>query len=139
MKRADSQFRKLATHSIDKATATGFDSLDEKERVAYCVQTLETEVVTGGFRNYLWGAYGDHALETVAVLDKIGASQTARLLRQSFRVFPNRKPPRETFTRQREIMRAPRTAEGLEVLDHRFFEQEEDLALLAMAYVLSLP
>ncbi len=140
MKSVEVEFQRIADLTLDKARIHGFQSLNEKERVVYCVHTFESEVANAGFHQYFKGEYGGYALETAAVLKRIGAPWAFRLLREALKVFPDSTPPREALARQRELFRAGQyRLERLSEIDHQFYEYEDDLAALTLAYVLSVP
>lgn len=140
MRSLRSQFHRLALKAGAKAETRGFDSLNEKEVVVRCIDLFESQVSSAGFKSFFWNSSGDRAAETVAVLNRVGASETANLLTEAMEIFPDAQAPTHPLVRQRLIMNAgPRRLDALKRLDHQFNQGEEDLQALAVAYVLSLP
>ena len=64
------------------------DNLTESQKQFYLNQNLEREVNNGGFNQYFWNSSGDFAHETIASLNLIGASHTAKILQQAIDQFP---------------------------------------------------
>lgn len=140
MKSVEVEFQKISDTTLDKARLHGFRALTEKEKVVFCIHTFESEVANGGFHQYFKSEYGAFALETAAVLKRIGALKALRLLREALKIFPDSSPPREPFARQRELFKVGAyRLERLSELDHQFYEYEDDLAALTLAYILSSP
>ncbi|MBT8180277.1 MAG: DMP19 family protein [Eudoraea sp.] len=65
------------------------DKLNSSQRVLVIVENLEREINNGGFHQFYWNSSGDFANETVEVLYKIGAENTAKIVKRANSEFPN--------------------------------------------------
>ena len=65
------------------------DKLNSSQRVLVIVENLEREINNGGFHQFYWNSSGDFANETVEVLYKIGAKNTAEIVKRANSEFPN--------------------------------------------------
>ena len=114
----------------------GYSSLTPAERVAYCIDALEREVSNGGFRQFFDNSSGDTAMDTVAALDAIGASQAAALVHRAVAMFPGSDPPRDRDTRCALMEQLPAAAEEeWSALDDQFYAYPDDLTSLLRRYV----
>ncbi len=117
----------------------GFAALTPAEQVAHCVDWLEREVNNGGFDQFFWNSAGDHAAETVAALETIGAAQFAAMVREAIACFPGGVVPSDRDQRTDVVMPAlpQSTRDTWSALDGRFYEYPEDLAALLRAHVVA--
>ena len=53
---------------------------------------LEAELKNGGFSQWMYNSYGDHAELTIAALREIGAEQAAAICERFFAMLPGGKP-----------------------------------------------
>lgn len=114
----------------------GFEGLTEAERTAHCVWWLEAEVNNGGFDQFYFNSAGDHAVETVAALERIGARHTAGIVTRANAAFRDGRPPRERAARQKQLLALSKVAkEELGELDDEFYEYRDDLKGLLDRFV----
>ena len=120
----------------DARERAGFDSLSHAEQVIGCLTELEMEVNNGGFNQYYWNAPGDHALETVSVLQELGAGHTATLLTEANAAFGPGGPSKSREERWKQMDSLPEESKGRWFeLDGRFDEYRDNLSALAAAYI----
>jgi hypothetical protein len=98
-----------------KAYGGGKPRLTPEERLLLRIGELEGDVNNGGFGQYLVNKDGGEAAEAVAALVQIGAHATARMLEQA--------------------MSAGTTDAQRSTLDARFYDAQEDLAMLAARHL----
>ena len=109
--------------------AVGFMALTEAEQTVYCLDALEREVNNGGFDQFFFNSSGDTAMETVTPLERLGANQTAGLVRRAVGVFPGGRPSADRDARE------PDGGELWSQLTDAFYEYRDNLTALERAYV----
>jgi hypothetical protein len=80
------------------------------------VFTLEMEWANGGFHQFFFNAYGDHWHETLAALERLGASRIKALFQSALAIFPDATPSTDTDTRDQQLSAAGEDA--IDILDH---------------------
>src|SRR5687767_7987434 len=68
------------------------DALGHTDRVFSVIWMLEAEINNGGFSQWMFNSYGDHAEFTVTALREIGAEQAAAICERFFAMLPGGKP-----------------------------------------------
>lgn len=131
----------LFEHAQEKTDRSGFESLSESERAAFCIYPLDAEVKNGGFSQYFYNPSGDFAAETATALQEIGAATAVSLLERAMSVFPGSQPSKEWEERQAQMDELPVTAELLlRAQDDAYYEMmemPEDPLVLLREYVLA--
>ncbi len=74
-------------------------ALPELEATIFWTMHLDSEVKNGGFHQWLGNPTGAFTFETVAALERIGAHQSARLVRRAQELFPDGHPPTDYVER----------------------------------------
>jgi Domain of unknown function (DUF4375) len=116
-----------AIDNIDNFKPT-FDALLPAERVWFTVQSLIQFVDNGGLISFYYNSGADHVTETISDLNSIGATETAALLNQMNKLFPNSMPAKDVNNRSDVIVSwGGRHDKLLDELDRKFFSQEEFL------------
>lgn len=119
-----------------KMRRVGYESLTETEKIFYCVYWLEGEINNGGFHQYFSNSAGDHAIETVSALKKIGAGYTAEILEQSLTVFPEKAPFSDREKRQEQLFAIGEENEKLlNELDDKFYAYTDPIGSLLVKYL----
>ena len=91
-----------------KAVETGQQRLSARERILYCVDTLNYELLCGEWEQYFDSEAGNLALDAVAALHTIGATETARLLSAACARFPDGGPSANREVRQLQVKKLPK-------------------------------
>jgi len=126
-------FSERITQKIEQS---GFDSLTDAEKNFHYIYWLEAEVNNGGFDQYFFNSAGDHAQDAVGALQAIGANHTAQLLREAMAVFPEGLAPHDRGLRQEQLLEIGEEGEELlNGLDSKFYEYNDNLTVLLVAYV----
>lgn len=113
-----------------------FSKLTEQQKLFYLNQNLEREINNGGFNQFFSNSSGDHSHETIASLNAVGAHKTADILQKAIDQFPGSKVPKDMDERTEIIEQIEEAADGAwSELDEQFYEYEEDLNTLNLAYV----
>ncbi len=114
----------------------GLSGLSECERTFLCVWQLEAEVNNGGFDQFFFNSAGNHAVETVAALEAIGAPKTAALVLEANSILCADGAPKERGDRQRMLTSlSQESTDRLEQLDQKFYQYVESLESLLRVYV----
>lgn len=110
-----------------------FNSLSISEQVLLALFTLDIEVNNGGFAQYFSNTGGQHAEKSIEGLQEIGATQIAELLRQATELVG---PPFSDALTDRQMNALDANENAVGDLDDAYYASDEDLALLAMRWVL---
>jgi hypothetical protein len=127
------EFHDLANHAFGLSELHGFNTLEPRQRHALLLEQLQSEVLNGGFGQYFHNSAGDHALETLEVLQGLKARKTARLLTKACALFPDATPARARRARTGQLRKIRRTVpQPFAQEDAAFDRTGEDLAVLFM-------
>jgi len=123
-----------------RAEEVGFENLTRPEQVFDAIWWLEAEVNNGGFDQYMFNSAGDRCELVLDALAEVGAHATAEICREMYAMMPDGRPSTDRFTRQDQLELAHSTmgeefGERCTALDHRFYDTEDDLRTLMVAYV----
>ncbi|HEY5701075.1 MAG TPA: DMP19 family protein, partial [Gammaproteobacteria bacterium] len=123
---------------VDIATHGDPDKIDEfppDARDIYTVGLLDSDVNNGGFSQYFWNTDGQFAVETLEVLKRIGAKETASLLRRAMKLYgaPPTGDVEEWYDRLEKV--ESEHADALEDLDEHFYEVLDDLPVMVMSHL----
>lgn len=136
LERNEDLAREVGYYVLRKMERVGFDGLSRPEQRIGCLTELEMEISNGGFDQYYWNSPGDHALETVAALQELGAAYTATLLIEANAVFGPEGPNKVRDERWKQMDLLPEGARRRWFdLDHRFDEYTDNLSDLAATYI----
>ncbi len=128
-------FYKRFVEIVTNVDADQFTELESDARDIYLVGLLEGDVNNGGFSQYFWNTEGQHAADTVDVLKRIGAKETASLLRRAMKLYGA--PPSgdldEWYDRLERV--DSEHEDDLAELDERFYEGIDDLSALVMRHL----
>lgn len=120
----------------DKINRSGYESLSHPEKVLNSVYWLESEINNGGFEQYYFNSSGNYAIDTPAALEDIGASRTAKIVREANAVFPGGSPPRNRDDRTEILDQISEDIqERWDELDNQFLKYEEPLEELQINYM----
>lgn len=115
--------RHIAFYSIwEKFVYGGISSAEigsGKENVVYLIATLESQVMNGGFGQYLTNTDGRYLPETFACLERIGATKTHALLTEAVELASGFDSYVGAWDEK---------SERYSCLDDEFYESAEDLA-----------
>jgi len=128
------EMTKIAT---DYEIRKGYKSLSPIGKILYNVYWVEAEVNNGGFNQYFYNSSGEHAIDAVQSLDRIGASQTKELLQSAINNFPNSNVPSDRDERIRILKSIDPKNTLFDNLDDRFYDLSEDKMHLTVEYVKS--
>jgi|GEM_PF-6224372 len=95
----------------DKAQRLGMNSLTEIERAIVLVNRANFEIECGSLTAFYYNSAGDHAVETVAALKRIGASEVANHLNLANTLFPKATPSKDRSDRFDQLEKV-RTLDG---------------------------
>ena len=111
--------------------------LNESQKILLIIENLEREINNGGFNQFYWNSSGNYANETIDALIKIGANKTAEIVKKANSEFKNGVVPKDRTKRQNELELIENKAEeNWSNLDSEFYQYNEDLTELLIAFVL---
>ena len=90
-------------NALRVTTEEEYLGLSPRERILYDVVRFEAEVMNGGIDQFFYNESGNHALETLEALEKIGATQSHEFLVAAFSLFPNGCPSKDCEKRREEL------------------------------------
>ncbi len=105
-RRADASFHKVSsTWEIvrDRERRVGYDGLSLPQKVYFAVTALDDEVMTGGFRRYFEGPYGNRAAEASVALSVIDATNQASVVLKAIAAFGPTGPPNDDTERRNQL------------------------------------
>jgi hypothetical protein len=128
-------FYKRFVDIVTNVDTDRFTELMPEARDIYVVGLLEGEVNNGGFSQYFWNTEGQHAAVTVDVLKRVGAKETASLLRRAMKLYGA--PPSDDLDEWYDrLERVDSEHEDvLAELDEHFYEGVDDLPVLVMKHL----
>jgi hypothetical protein len=118
----------------------GRDGLAHADRVFVAIWDLEAQVNDGGFHQWLFNSTGDRAVETVAALREVGASDAAALCERVFALLPAGRPSPDHGARQQQLEDAGDDFEdACSELDDELSDLEDDLRDRLYSYLRAHP
>lgn len=76
------------------------ERLTAQEKNFLFVENLLREINNGGFNQGFYNSSGDHAHETIAALDEIGAVKISVIVKQAISIWPQGNVPKDRSVRQ---------------------------------------
>jgi hypothetical protein len=126
----------VADAAFARYAGTAFDELAEADQTVILVWSLQGEVGNGGFDQFYFNSSGDHAAETVAALERIGAHRTAALVAAGNQMFPTQPPPKEREARIAELESfSDAVTSTWDRLEGEFYSDPDGLEKLLVAYL----
>lgn len=108
----------------------------EVEMIPMLILLLDGEVSNGGFDQFFTNYSGDRSPEIMKALKTIKAVNTARILQQTFSIFPGDTPPLDRDDRWNYVYEETGDAHSvLRALDEAYYQQSEDVFALAVDYL----
>jgi hypothetical protein len=111
-----------------------FAHLSPAEQVFVLVWGLEADVNNGGFNQYFFNSYSDHAAAVPHALRAIGAIEAAAIVERALAFFPDG-PPADRRRRQQLLESLDPNTEAFNALDDEFFAYPDDLTALLAQFV----
>ncbi len=126
----------VSTRVSRRSDELGFDRLTIPEQVFYVVWTLEADVNNGGFDQYFFNSWGDHADVAPDAFRAIGARKTAAIVERATQVFGAGGPPKARPQRQEALSKVRGQAKSVwGEAEKEFFAYPDDLPTLLKLYV----
>jgi len=128
-------FYKRFVEIVTNVDSDRFTEFEAEARDIYVVGLLEGEVNNGGFSQYFWNTEGQHAAVTVDVLKRVGAKETASLLRRAMKLYGA--PPSDDLDEWYDRLERVDSEheDALAELDEHFYEGVDDLPVLVMKHL----
>ena len=126
----------LVHFSYDRMGDLQWEELPRGLRIALLVNEFDSQVANGGFQQYFFNSSGEYALETLGILQAVGARETAQLLEQALTVFPNSEPSQDNAQRADQVARLnDDQLKKLESLSQAYYQQNENLFEVTASYL----
>ncbi len=87
----------------ERERRVGYDGLSLPQKVYFAVTALDDEVMTGGFRRYFEGPYGNRAAEASVALSIIDATNQASVVLKAIAAFGPTGPPNDDTDRRNQL------------------------------------
>lgn len=118
----------LIRHVTEKGYREGVGALNDPQRVAFLVVELDAMATMKGLSGYYDSASGDWAEECAGALDRIGAPESARLIREANALFAGGAPARDWEARRDQLSQlAVEAKAGLDAIGTRFLSYPDGL------------
>ena len=126
----------FAVSAIDKEWTSDFDSLDDAERIAFCVWVADGEVSNGGMHAVCYNSTGDYLPHIPDAFRAIGANRKAKLFEELSLVFGRAGPSvdHQHRIKQHESLSETSMAK-IDALDDQYFATSEEVADLLFFYL----
>jgi len=113
-----------------------FSELSQPEQTFIYIDIFESELIHGGLFDFFYNTSGAYAHEIMEAYDVIGANETADLVSQAIKSFPELPVPKDIVFR-RFSMRALETSieTKWEALEELFLNSKEDIVSLLIDYI----
>jgi len=132
----EARYIQMGRYVFAKDMDKGYGALNSIERDILHVYLLESEVNNGGFDQYFINSAGDHAVEALESLWRIGAPKALALLQQAIDAFEPALPSTDRAARNSQVMSLPEAMQDLWYeLDQQFCASAEPLWQLVLSYV----
>lgn len=110
----------------------GYDRLLAEERDYLLVWWLQAEASNGTLHQYFSNSTGDQAEETLAALNRMGASNAHRILSKAVSAFGQAGYCADRAERNRRLALIPDQYEVFQQITDELFEESEDVVSLAI-------
>ena len=113
------------------------EKLNSSQRTFLFVENLEREINNGGFNQFYFNSSGDFSQETLNALLEIGAEKTVKIVENANSEFDNGNVPKDRIERQNKLeLIEEKAEENWEKCDTEFYEYQDDLTELLIAFIL---
>jgi hypothetical protein len=128
----------ISVSVFERLFDVGFDELNEAEQTLVCVRTLIGEVDNEGFGPWMQSSSGRFAPHTPGALRRIGAYESARIVKDALHFFGSASAENDQALRH-EAVEEITANEPLQLteLDAAFRNRDEDIEAYLSRYVLS--
>ena len=123
---------------LGDGTTEYLERLGSQARLVYLLWCFDGEVYNGGFDQLFFNSLGNHCLEILVGLKKVGAVDSAMLLQKAITWFPESNPSPSRAERWKQLEPYQHNSDysnALNDLDFAFYQYEANLASLLHQYV----
>lgn len=118
----------LIQHVTEKGYREGAAALNEAQRVIFLVVELDAMASMEGLPGFYDSATGELAAQCALALERIGATESARLIREANELFPDGTPQSDRATRREQLRTLPEeTLKRLASIGSRFLSYPDGL------------
>jgi hypothetical protein len=110
-----------------------FTDLNAYEKTFIYIDIFENHTTNGGFEEFFWNSSGQYSHEILEAYEAIGATKTATLIYNAFKVFGEIPIPKDNAFRKKIL--TDLKSEAWDVLDQAFYKSKEDIVPLILNFV----
>jgi len=126
---------------MDRLATGGYQSFTDGEKMFFSLWWFQVEPNNGGLHQFFFNDSGAYSGEVLVALERIGANQTADILRRAMAFFPDNQVPVGILERRRVLCDLPDELQWdkLSDLTTELYQSEEGVANLFESYTKSHP
>lgn len=131
-------YNTIVMHVLEKGREDGVGALNTQQKILYLVAELDTLANMEGLLGF-YSALGQEAQATVDALDKMGAKQSAALIRRANGLFPGGMVPSDLATRDTMLVAIAKSSdrEIINRIEEEFLARPDGLEEKLHAFVLA--
>ncbi|WP_047546077.1 DUF4375 domain-containing protein [Psychroserpens sp. Hel_I_66] len=113
-----------------------FTELSQPEQTFVYIDIFESELLNGGLFDFFYNTSGAYSHEVLEAYDAIGANESAELMSQAIKHFPELPVPKNIFMRRSFMEKLDVSVEKKwNAIEDSFLNSEEDIVSLLIDYI----
>jgi hypothetical protein len=113
-----------------------FTELSQQEQVFVYIDIFESELTNGGIYDFFYNTSGAYAHEVLEAYEAIGAHESAELIHNAIKNFPELPVPKDIFMRRSFMTNLDDSIESAwNAIEHSFLNSKEDIVSLLIDYI----
>jgi hypothetical protein len=115
---------------------SGFSELSQPEQTFIYIDIFESELIHGGLYDFFYNTSGGYAHNVLDAYNAIGANESADLVAQAIKNFPELPVPKDIFLRRSLMTKLDTTIdEKWNAIENAFLASKEDIVSLLIDYI----
>lgn len=113
-----------------------FTELSQPEQTFIYIDIFESELINAGIFDFFYNTSGAYAHEVLEAYEAIGAIESADLVNQALKSFPELPVPRDIFKRRSYMDQLDKSIElKWDTIEQSFINSKEDIVSLLIDYI----
>ena len=113
-----------------------FTELSLPEQTFIYIDVFESELINGGVFDFFYNTSGTYAHEVLKAYETIGAMESADLINQALKSFPELPVPKDIFIRRSFMMQLDESIKiNWNIIEESFINSKEDIVSLLIDYI----
>ncbi len=113
-----------------------FSELSKPEQTFIYIDIFESELINGSIFGFFYNTSGAYAHEVLEAYEAIGANESADLVNQALKNFPELPVPKDVFFRRSFMGELDSSIEGKwDIIEQLFLNSKEDIVTLLIDYI----